>query len=120
MPNERLIYEWLGYHYHAFEIQKVWPNGDGCEMALWKCAECGEERTWYSDGTNNNDRDNPPLDTNTAFGEAIPKLAEEGVKVSFVSGCWYFEAHEWPSEHGLPHDPDFWEALTEYLEAKDA
>ena len=101
MPNERLIYEWLGYP-EPYKCGGGWFYLVGREDCFRFVNNC------------------PPLDMNTAFGEAIPKLAEEGVKVSFVSGCWYFEAHEWPSEHGLPHDPDFWEALTEYLEAKDA
>ena len=102
MPNERLIYEWLGYKDAQYFETSGWLYlSDG---QIWK--------------------DCPPLDMNTAFAEAIPKLRSEGVKVCYVnpsifddeSDPWYLQLGD---KDPFIH-PDFWEALTDYLEAKDA
>jgi len=99
MPNERLIYEWLGYKDAQYFETSGWLYlSDG---QIWK--------------------DCPPLDMNTAFAEAIPKLVAEGCPVD--CSVWKDkrgEFTEWSLNEDQFVSPDFWQALTDYLEAKDA
>jgi len=105
MPNERLIYEWLGYP-EPYKCGGGWFYLVGREDCFRFVNNC------------------PPLDMNTAFAEAIPKLRSEGVKVCYAnpsifddeSAPWYLQLGD---KDPFIH-PDFWEALTDYLEAKDA
>ena len=56
----------------------------------------------------------PPLDMNTAFSEAIPKLKAEGIDSFFSSWRgWTLE-----TDTDSWENPDFYSTLTEYLEAK--
>ena len=115
MPNERLIYEWLRPVLGGTEWTRQQICDDPVEcVAVWMEAWDEEPRSLVL----------PPLDMNTAFAEAIPKLRSEGVKVCYAnpsifddeSAPWYLQLGD---KDPFIH-PDFWEALTDYLEAKDA
>ena len=102
MPNERLIYEWLGYP-EPYKCGGGWFYLVGREDCFRFVNNC------------------PPLDMNTAFAEAIPKLVAEGCPVD--CSVWKDkrgEFTEWSLNEDQFVSPDFWQALTDYLEAKDA
>ena len=107
MNDEQAIYEWL----YGVKVEKR-SNGycglyvDEMDRPFWLRL--------------------PSLDMNTAFGECIPKLQREGVRVL----CWanraqgeyvppvIFALHVVMFEEAPYKDTDFYVALTEYLEDK--
>ena len=97
MIDEKAIYEWL----YGVKVEKR-SNGycglyvDEMDRPFWLRL--------------------PSLDMNTAHGECIPKLREEGVAVMYNN----MDSHEWWLDPvGNVRDPftnsDFYVALTEYL-----
>jgi len=111
--QKRAIYE---YMYEELK-GKVWHLVPG------SCSACGLPWTEarYTTRAQGRDLDTwmslPPLDMNTAFALAIPKLQAEGVKVMWnnMGGEWWFDP---PSEAAeVIQTPDFWPGVLDYIKA---
>ena len=101
--NDKAIYEWLRPALTGTEWEIV-----TCRVAFYKYTK--EDKTLWGCLL----EPLPPLDMNTAFSEAIPKLKAEGIDSFFSSWAgWTLETDtdSWAN-------PDFYIAVSEYLEAK--
>ncbi len=94
--NEKRIYEWLGYK-DARCFKGGW---------MYRC----DEQFWKSC---------PPLDYNTAFNEAIPKLEAEGITVTFIHGRWFLQPRE-PQFEPAFEGAVIYEAIDKVLAAREA